>query len=290
MKIATAPVNWNNKDVRGYRDWTPYPQIIDEMTKAGYSFTEWDKSMAQEPDRMRGDLKARGLGIVGGFVEVDFRTSAKRDSEIARALEIGRFLNSIGGGYVVTADSGDSRRLQEAGHVDPAGGLTDDQWKTFGEGLNELGKSLGNEGIRLVFHNHVGTYVETESEIERFLAVTNTDHVSWCLDSGHVTYGGGDTLRLLTKHGHRVGYVHLKDVDGAVLDRSRAGNWSFEKALQQFIFPPLGDGIARVPEVLGTLKQAGYDGWIVIEQDTTPLDPTENAERNRIYLEKLLES
>jgi inosose dehydratase len=58
--------------------------------------------------------------------------------------------------------------------------------------------------------------------------------------------------------------------------------------LKNFIFSPLGQGIARVPDVLRALKANGYEGWLVIEQDTTPLDPTENARQNRIYLENLL--
>jgi hypothetical protein len=33
---------------------------------------------------------------------------------------------------------------------------------------------------------------------------------------------------------------------------------------------------------------ADYDGWLVIEQDTTPVDPTETARKNREYLEGLL--
>jgi hypothetical protein len=41
MKLATAPVNWNNDDAPDYRDWTPYPQLIKDMVAAGYSATEW---------------------------------------------------------------------------------------------------------------------------------------------------------------------------------------------------------------------------------------------------------
>ena len=50
----------------------------------------------------------------------------------------------------------------------------------------------------------------------------------------------------------------------------------------------LGEGIARVPEVINSLRQAGYTGWVVIEQDTTPDDPTTVAEKNRCYLELLI--
>jgi inosose dehydratase len=288
MKIATAPVNWNNNDVRDYRPWTPYPQLIDEMVKAGYTATEWDISMDSDAARVRSDLQARRLTMLGRFVGLELRNPNKRTVEIERGLEIARFLKAIGGAYLIAADSGDARRWQEAGHVDPAGGLTAAQWRSLGEGLNELGRRVREEGMQVVFHNHVGTYVETEDETSRLLDETDPGLVGWCLDCGHLTYGGGDTLRMLGRYGDRVTYVHLKDVDGNVLERSRTEGWSFPQALKNFIFAPLGEGIAQVPDVVQALKSHGYDGWVVIEQDTTPDEPTQNAARNRQYLETIL--
>jgi sugar phosphate isomerase/epimerase len=49
--------------------------------------------------------------------------------------------------------------------------------------------------------------------------------------------------------------------------------------------PQLSD---EVPEVIQTLKRHGYTGWLVIEQNTTADDPTQNAARNRQYLETIL--
>src|SRR5205823_1737762 len=121
------------------------------------------------------------------------------------------------------------------------------------------------------------------------LEETDAELVGWCLDCGHLTYGGGDTLRMLDRYGDRVTYVHIKDVDGNALKRSRIEGWSFPQALRNFIFAPLGEGIAEVPRVIQALKNHGYEGWLVIEQDTTPDDPTQTAARNRAYLERILD-
>ncbi len=288
MKIATAPVNWNNNDVRDYREWTPYLQLLEEMLAAGYTATEWDVCMEKDAARVRADLQTRDLRMLGRFIGLELRNPEKRASEIERGLEISRFLKAIGGEYLIAADSGDARRWREAGHVNPEGGLSEAQWRSLGEGLNELGRRVKVDGMRLVFHNHVGTYVETEAETSRLFDETDPSLVGWCLDCGHLAYGGGDTLRILSCYGGRVSYVHIKDVDGNVLERSRAEQWGFDNALKSFIFTPLGQGIARVPEVIRALRDHQYAGWLVIEQDTTPLDPTENAKQNRIYLEQLL--
>ena len=288
MKLATAPVNWNNADVTDYRPWIPYPALLDEMVAAGYNATEWGMNMERDAAKLLADLQQRNLQILGGFVGLELRNRERRDKEIARALEIGRFFQSIGAPYLIAADSGDDRRRSEAGHVDPNGALTKEQWNSLATGLNDLARELAPMGIKVVFHNHVGTYVETEPETARLLEETDPALVSWCLDCGHLAYGGGDTLRALQKYGNRVGYVHIKDVDGQVLQKSRQNGWSFAQALKSYIFAPLGEGMARVPEVIDSLRQAGYTGWVVIEQDTTPDDPTKVAAKNRDYLEPFI--
>jgi inosose dehydratase len=95
---------------------------------------------------------------------------------------------------------------------------------------------------------------------------------------------------MLTKYGNRVEYVHIKDVDGELLRRSRKEGWSFHEALKRFIFPRLGEGVVNIPAVIRALKDHRYDGWLVVEQDTTPLNPTTVAKENRLYLETLLKS
>ncbi len=164
MKLTTAPVNWNNADVTDYRPWIPYPELLDQMVAAGYIATEWGMNMERDAGKLRSDLHERNLQMLGGFVGMELRNRQKRDEEIARAVEIGRFFQSAGGGYLIAADSGDDR--------DPSGALTDEQWKSLATGLNDLARELAPIGVRVVFHNHVGTYVETEEETARLLDET----------------------------------------------------------------------------------------------------------------------
>jgi inosose dehydratase len=288
MRIATAPVNWNNADVDGYRAWTPYPQLLDQMVAAGYVATEWGMNMEKDAGRLRKDLNARKLQPLGGFVGLELRSPERRSAEIERGIQLATFFRDIGATYLIVADSGDARRLSEAGHVNPVTGLSDEQWRCLGGGLNELGTRLAPEGIKVVFHNHVGTYVETQDETARLLDETDPQLVDWCFDCGHLAYGGGDNLDMLARYGNRIGYVHIKDVDKSVLEQAKTLGWSFAQALKAYIFAPLGEGSAQIPEVLEKLRQANYQGWLVIEQDTTPIDPTETARQNREYLEKLL--
>jgi inosose dehydratase len=287
MRIATAVVNWNNPDIPDVFPWIPYGEAMDHFVEAGYDATEWGPSMPTDPEVLGEDLRSRGLDLVGAFVGLGFRDADKLESEIERALDIARFLAVNGGTRLIAAEAGDDRRRGEAGHVDESRGLTDEQWRNLAEGLNELGRRLVPFGMELVFHNHVGTYVETQAETARLLDETEPGLVGWCLDIGHLAFGGGDALDMLPRYADRVKHVHAKDVSAEVLAQAKAEGWSFGKALEHYIFPPLGEGIARIPEVVGALRDAGYDGWYVIEQDTAP-DPTATARANREYLEGLL--
>ena len=288
MKLATAPVKWNSPDVPEYREYTPYPQLLAEMLAAGYTATEWSSIMPNDPEVLKRDLQARGMNLIGGFVGLELRDPKKSAQEIAKGLEIGNYFKSLGASYLIAADSGDARRIEVGGHVGPGDGLTNEQWQSLGSGLNELATALKPAGVKLVFHNHVGSYVETEEETCRLLDETDPSLVGWCLDCGHLTYGGGDTLRMLEKYANRVGHVHLKDVNGEILVRALEEHWSFHRALKAYIFAKLGDGIVNIPSVIKALTAAGYDDWVVLEQDTTPDDPTVVAGANRVYLEGLL--
>ena len=61
MRIATAPVNWNNPDVPEYRAWLPYERMMDEFVEAGYDATEWGPGMPEDPAELKAALDSRGL-------------------------------------------------------------------------------------------------------------------------------------------------------------------------------------------------------------------------------------
>lgn len=288
MRIATAPVNWNNPDVPEYRAWLPYERMMDEFVEAGYDATEWGPGMPEDPEELKAELDTRGLEMVGAFVGLPFRDKDRYDEAMAIGLTIANRLHAAGGKLLIAAEAGDDRRRAEAGHVDEANGLTDEQWQNLAHGLHDLADRIAPLGMSVVFHNHVGTYVETQAETARFLDETDPAKVGWCLDIGHLAYGGGNTLSMLDAYGDRVRHIHLKDVDGALLDRAKAEAWSFGTALKAFIFPPLGEGIARVPQVVEALLRRGYDGWFVLEQDTSAGDPKDLARANREWLEATL--
>jgi inosose dehydratase len=283
VTIGTAPVNWNNEDVPDYRPWTPYLQMLEEMVEADYSATEFSSHFPDDPTRALRDLQARGLRAASTFLALNLR-AADLESESRRAQDRAAYVKALGSDVLIIADSGDERRQQLAGRVGIEDGLDDASWQRLARGLETVADLCARIGVRIVFHNHVGTYIETEPELSRLLDMTDRKRVGLCFDVGHMLFGGGDIMRVMERYGDRVGYVHLKDVDLDILDRCRRESLGFHDALRLGIFTEFGSGGMDFQRFFEALEARQYTGWIIVEQDTTRKTPLESAKINREYL------
>lgn len=285
-RIGTAPVNWNNPDVPDYRPATPYDIMLDQMAAAGYDGTEIGAEFPADPEQVRADLAARGLVPASTFCSVNLRDAQLHGHEIGRAEERARFLAALGVDTLIIADSGDDHRRHVAGRVAAADMLDEAAWKNVIGGVGEIARRTAMHGVQVVFHNHVGTYVETEEELSRLLELTSPSAVGLCLDVGHLLYAGGDVMQVVTLYGGRIRYLHLKDVDLGVLERSRRDGLGFHDGLRLGIFTEFGTGGMDFRRLFSALDSLDYAGWIIVEQDTTKKTPLESARINREYLRR----
>ncbi|HYW88655.1 MAG TPA: TIM barrel protein [Chloroflexota bacterium] len=72
-----------------------------------------------------------------------------------------------------------------------------------------------------------------------------------------------------------------------MLERLRKERLGFTDGIRQGVFTELGRGCLDVPGLLGALRDTGYDGWLMIELDSTWLPPAESARTSREYLRSL---
>jgi len=147
--------------------------------------------------------------------------------------------------------------------------LPDAQWPAFCARLNVVARHLRERGVRLAFHHHMGTVVQTEEEIDRLLAGTSDD-VALLLDTGHLAFAGGDPARVAKRHARRIAHVHCKDVRAGVLDEALRRDRSFLAAVLDGVFTVPGDGAIDYEAVLRPLCDAGYAGWLVVEAEQDP--------------------
>ena len=284
--IGTVPILWNNVDLADLPHGTDATTILDEMARLGFDGTQLGIGYPTGP-ALRSALATRGLRLA----EVYASLPATVDGPTPDALAIGRerlALLTAGGGEVlcVALDLSPDRE-RTAGRAAARGTpvLTDDGWTSLVDVLHDLARDVSAAGARFAFHPHAGTFVETPAEVARLVASTDPALVPLCLDVGHYLVGGGDPVDALRRYGSRVTHVHLKDVDGAVLAGLRDGRLAgFDDAVRARLFTELGAGVLDVDGVIDALDARGYDGWLMVEQDSCWGPPSESAAIGRRVL------
>ncbi len=294
IKIATGPVSWGvlMKDTPNVPPWQ---QVLDEMQAAGYTGTELGPYdyLPLEPERLRGELAKRNLSLCSAFTIVNLVDPKARTQEYDEAIITARFLSTMGCEWIVLSDGlfVDSNRAARAGRIRPEDGLSGDRWKGFVANTNAFAYRMQHEfNLKTVYHPHVGAWVESAAEIERFLSDTDPSLVGFCLDTAHTTYGGADPVDLARRWRSRIRYLHIKECDKPTLQKVVAAGGDYFDGVKADVFPELGKGSVDFPGLLNVLRELDYNGWAVVEQDILPetgANALASAKANRAYLRQI---
>lgn len=293
IHIANAPCSWGILEFEFAGQAAGYAQVLDEIAATGYIGTELGDYgfMPTEPRDLRAELAARDLALLGAFVPVALADPAAHEPGIEAALTTARLLRASSAiePFIVLADANGSipERTLHAGRITSEQGLSEEQWRTFAQGAEAVARTVRDEtGLRTVFHHHCAGYVETPDEIERLMQATDPALLGLCLDTGHSTYGGGDPLPTLRRYADRIWHVHFKDCQPQIAAQAHVKGWNYFEAVRRGVFCELGQGSVDFQAVADELRQLGYAGWIVVEQDVLPGlgTPAESAARNREFL------
>lgn len=301
IKVANAPCSWGALEFDLDGQSSGADLVLSEMSRAGFVGTEFGDwgFLPTETDDLKAMLHKYGLQMIGAFVPVALWKSESWAAGIETAVKTAKLLASVAEKpFIVLADENGSvpERTKNAGRVTPDMGLTDEQWRTFGRGANELAAAvLDQAGVRTVFHHHCAGYVETPDEVARLLAETDPKLLGLCLDMGHYRFGGGDPVQAMKDFADRIRHIHFKDCSVEVARRSRDEGMDYFQSVAAGVFCELGLGdvdFAAITDMLRERNAAGIFSpieWIVVEQDVLPGmgSPFESAVRNREYLKSL---
>lgn len=268
LRIAAAPISWGVCEVPGWGHVLDARTVLTEMAALGISAMELGPPgyLPQDPVELRSLLDGFGITAIGGFLALALHRDPEQAIEAARTNAA--LFAATGAQMIVLAaatglDGYDTR---------PA--LSDKEWQTLIETAAAIRDIAAAHGLRTTLHPHVGTYIESAAEVDRFLADSDLD---LCLDTGHLLIGGTDPVRLAQRRPDRIGHIHLKDVRSALADQVRSGAIEYSDAVRRGIYVPLGEGDIDIDALVRGVHAAGFRGWHVIEQDTA-LRPDDSAE------------
>ena len=296
IRIANAPCSWGALEFNLEGQSQGCDVVLDEMVETGYAGTElgdWG-FMPTEPKQLQRVLQSRTLELVGAFVPVAMAKEECHEAGIALAVKTARLMHAAGytKAFIVLADENGSvdERTKKAGRITADVGMSDDQWKTFAGGAEQVAAAVqAAYGLRTVFHHHCGGYVETPEEVDKLMSLTDPQLLGLCLDMGHYGFGGGDPVDALKRHYDRIWHVHFKDFDPKVGQTSIEREHDYFESVAHGVFCELGKGAVDFTEIIRILNKKGYEGWIVVEQDVLPGmgAPKRSAAANRRFIKRL---
>jgi inosose dehydratase len=282
IRFGTNPIAWANDDDQTLGADIPTARILDEAGRQiGFVGIENGHRWPQDdPEALRALLAGYGLAFVSGWHSLNLLAHSVADEQRAIQPHLDKLRHNGCSVAIVCETSNSVQGLDQPLSTRPvldAAGMRD-----FGARVEEVAAYCAAQGIDLVYHHHMGTVVQSPADIDAFMAATGPA-TKLLFDAGHCYFGGGDPAEVLARHVGRVRHFHAKNVRPAVRARVEGEGLSFMDGVRAGVFTVPGDqeGAIDFAPLLGILKGAGYDGWIVIEAEQDP------AQRNPLLYQTL---
>ena len=290
--FGTNPIAWANDDDRSIGADIPTERILDEAGRQiGFDGIENGHRWPDDPEELRALLAGYGLKFIGGWYSTNLLVQSVEDEIAASQAHLAR-LRHNGCKVFITCETSNAIHGDRGKPLSQRPVMAPGDWADFGRRITEVAERTLAEGVRLVYHHHMGTIVESEADIDAFRAATG-EAAHLLLDTGHATWGGADPVRLAGRYRTRISHVHAKDVRKAVMEQARAEDWSFLDAIlgkgaDLGVYTVPGDGMVDYPAVFKALP--GYSGWVVVEaeQDPEKAHPLTYAKKGVAHLEASL--
>ncbi|KAA9156469.1 TIM barrel protein [Amycolatopsis acidicola] len=267
---------------------TPYTRFLDELAEAGYEWLELGPYgyLPTDPAVLAEELARRGLQVSGGTTFGALHRPELWEEMLAQTRKVAELTTAAGAHHLVYIPP--MYRDEKTGEFTEPTELTAAQWASFGQRASELGKILLEEyDVRLCLHPHADSHIQAQPEIERYLNESDPRYANLCLDTGHVAYGRGDNLDLIRRYAERIGYVHIKQMDPAIVEQVYAEKLSFGEAVRRGVCVEPPAGVPDPAEIVDALSTLDAQIFVIVEQDLYPCAPDVPlpiAVRTREYL------
>ena len=162
VKIGIAPLTWTNDDMPELGSHISFEQCIAEMAAAGYEGCEIGNKFPTDPKALLKALKPHNLTIISQWCSLQFTVPGRKEATLKRFNQQLRFLKAVGAKMINVCETGGSiqdKDLPLFNEHKPI--FSDQQWYDLAHGLNEIGQIAQDQGMKLAYHQHMGTGVQS---------------------------------------------------------------------------------------------------------------------------------
>lgn len=271
-RVGANPIIWSNDDFDDLAYDVPLNTILAEMRLAGFAGSELGHAYPRTPGPLAAALAPHGLALVSGWHSTYLASKPLPEEEKSFRAHL-NLLKTLGARVVIVAEC--TRCIH--GDRDAVLGfdtgltprLTETEWPKLVAGMKHLVAIAAAEEMKIVYHHHMGTVIQAETDLERLLAAV--PELRLLLDAGHLAFAGVDPVAVARRHAARIAHVHLKSVRPEVAKRVRSEGWSFYRAVANGVFTVAGDGCVDYPSIFRILAEVDYRGWLVVEAEEDPV-------------------
>ena len=225
IRIGANPIGWTNDDLQEIGGETSLETCLAEAKEAGVVGMEKGHKMPSDGLALKDKLAEFGMVFVGGWYSTELLKRSAREEFDAAQAHIA-MTKGAGADVVVVAETSNCIHGDRSRPLSERPRLGKGDWVGFGAKMTEFAERVAGEGLKLCYHHHMGTIIQSERDIDAFMAHTKPP-VHLLLDTGHARWGGSDPAALASAYRARIGHVHCKDVREPQMRQSNAGDWSF---------------------------------------------------------------
>ena len=288
VKLGVAPIAWSNDDMPELGGDTSLEQCLEEASQAGYIGIESGGKFPKNSSQLIPKLEKYNLKLCSGWYGANLRKNSVEDEKnlIKGQLQLFKDCQAP---CIVFAEVSGSIQSDPNRRLSTRPQMASDEWKKYCYKISEMGKYLEDQGMPLAYHHHMGTIIETQKDTERLLDNTH-ESVKLTLDTGHMFFAKGESVKIIEDYKTRLKHVHCKDIRKNVLEKSLKEDLSFRGAFLEGAFTVPGDGCIDYKPLFDILKKNNYSGWLVVEaeQDPKKANPLEYAIKGYNYLTETL--
>jgi len=176
IRIGANPIGWSNDDMRELGGEISLQTCLSEAKQAGFSGMELGHKFPREPAALRAALAPFDLACVSGWHSAGLlrHDAAAELRQLRPHLDL---LKAMGSSVLVFAETSNAIHGDIATPLSRRPVLQAGQWAEFGRRMSEVADATLREGVRLVYHHHMGTVVQDEADIDALMAVFAEDCV-----------------------------------------------------------------------------------------------------------------